>query len=275
MDFYRVCVLDKEGEIESIYYYNGEGDSGSDDLLKLQIHDDDTVNTIKKKILHGLFENGVNISYDEIYLFIKTNVYESPKQLFDSVYKQGDFIDSPIFKQFAKNLGYNILDSDKSKYSYQDILDLTSSSVLVKSVNKSLGINFSKTNDYSFPMNPYSILPDFYYIGNSDNQLLALEKSLLLNDKSIDKSIYVCFAENILEYFERIGGNTMELFPYYFPALSKKGILSIPDLIKEKPALLKETKKIIDQKSLQIYANINLLYDIFRENEQQKYLFTS
>jgi hypothetical protein len=72
-----------------------------------------------------------------------------------------------------------------------------------------------------------------------------------------DKIIYICFAENILGLFKRIGGKSMELFPYYFPGLSKKGILSILDLKKEQQSLLNETKKIIDPKSLQIYENID------------------
>jgi len=61
----------------------------------------------------------------------------------------------------------------------------------------------------------------------------------------------------------------MDLFPYYFPGLSKKGILSITDLKNEQSSLLKETKKLLDQKTIQIYENIDLLYDIFREDAQQ------
>lgn len=269
MDFYKVCVLDKEGNPGIIYEFISENQQVSENTtpINLQIHEDDTVNTIKKKILYGLSENGINISYDELYLFTKVDIYESPKKIFDSIYKLGDSISSPIFNQLYRNLGLQSQIPEKSQYFYQDFLRIYSLDS-PKSFDKSLGIQFSKTYDYSFPMNPYSIVPGMFYIGSSENRLLALENTLLLNNESKNKTIYICFAENILELFER-NSISMDLFFYYFPGLSKKGILSSLELLNEKQKLLKETKNLIDPKSFQIYENIDLLYDIFRQHSQE------
>jgi len=164
MDFYKVCVLDKEGNPQVIYEYNGENP---------QIHSDDTINTIKKKILYELASNGIDKSYDELYLFTKVPITEFPKQIFDSVYKLGETIDQPIFNQLCRNLGFLIEDKSRSKYTYQDLLKIVTRDSQ-KTINKSLGIQFSKTYDYSFPMNPYSLVDGFFYNGSSDNRLLSL-----------------------------------------------------------------------------------------------------
>ena len=272
MEFYKVCILDKEGNPTKTYEFNGEYAVFNSASLHvpIQIHKDDTVLNIKKKIITAL-EN--TVSYDEIFMFIKTTTITSTKQIFDSVFKQGNTIDNIIFSQLLQNIGYDILEKpipNKQKYTYQDFLTLVNDDP--KQSISSIGLQFTQNKDESFPMNPYLLNPEFSYIGSSDNRLVNMENSLLYSaigsNKMTNNIIYICLAENIFELFERKGISN-DFIPNYFPHLFKKNILSISTLIKEKQSLLKESKKLLDPKTLQIFENIDILYDIYRENSQK------
>ena len=269
MEFYKVCVLDKEGNPYKTYEFNGDYELFDESSIHvpMQIHKDDTVLNIKKKIIAAL-EN--TVSYDEIFLFVKSTSITTTKQLFNSVFKQGNTIDYPIFSQLLQNIGYDILENPipvKEKYTYQNFINIVKEDP--KQCFSSIGLQFSQNKDESFPMNPYLLNPDFSYIGSSENRLVNMENSLfnssLQKNTLLDNTIYLCLAENIFEVFERKGIST-DFISYYFPYLFKKNILSIPSLLKEKQSLLKESKKLLDPKSLQIFENIDLLYDIYRTN---------
>lgn len=277
MDFYNVCVLDKDGKVSQTYEFTGQYANFSESSLQIpmQIYTDDSIRAIKKKIIQAFSINNIQIAYDEIYLFIRISESLPLKQIFDSVFKFGDTIDTPIFSQLLQNLGYSSIELKKPAYSYSDFLNILSSNPLktYPIISRSLGLKFSREQDLAFPMNPYEVLSNFKYNSSAKNPLLSLENSLLSGAIRTDKletpTIYVCLAENILQHFERIQISE-DLFSYYFPALSKKNILSIPDLIRSKQSLLKDSKKITDTKSIQVYKNIELLYDIYREDGLSK-----
>jgi hypothetical protein len=269
MEFYKVCVLDINGNPEKIYEFNGEHPLFSESSIRvpLQIHKDDSIHTIKKKIVHA-FENA--ISYDEIYMFTKIQNTNSPKQLFDSVYKLTDSIDFNTFSQLCKNLKCTILEK-KENYTYDDFVRIISARLpennKILQTNKSLGLQFAVKTDEGFPINPYLVIPQYEYVRSADNRLISLENSVF-NQQIIENieenTIYLCLAENVLNYFERNRIST-EMFSCFFPILSNKEITTISDLLKFKQPLLKETLKMVDSKTIQLYETVDLLYDIYRD----------
>jgi len=184
--------------------------------------------------------------------------------------KEGDSITFIQFSQLCRNLGYPVV-LKKEKYTYEDLLQLFSEnhSRLDTTIDKSLGLQFILNRDISFPMNPYSILPEYQLITSAENRLVSLENSIFqqqVPENIRDNTIFVCLAENILSHFEIFGINP-EVFPYFFPILSNKGILSNSELLKSKQKRLKETQRLLDERSLTIYQNVDLLYDIYRESK--------
>lgn len=280
MEIYKVHVLDNTGVTIKIVAFSGSliqdidnpkifSDSEREYMktrqitpiyIPSQIHPDDSIRIIKKKLI-TIFDN---LSYDEIYLFSRINTEKSIHSLYDSVYKKGNnSLDSLTFSQILKNISLEPEDfQEKPEYSLEDL-----QSILPKErINKlSLGINFADVNDESFPYNPFDLLPEFYYEGTSDNALLSLDNRLLMNfsRELIDNTIYLSFAADIFDFLERNGNNIQKTFPLYYPLLAKQGIYDKPTFLKKQPKLVKETKKIIDKKSSQLYENVDFLYDVF------------
>jgi hypothetical protein len=286
MDFYKIYVLDNKGDVIKILVFSGNAIEDinnpnifSDEerefmkikeitpnFIKSQIHKDDSIYVIKKKII-ACFEN---ICYDEIYLFSKIKKeqsIESIEYIYNSIYKKGkDYLDRETFSQILKNL--NVLEEDeeiekKTEYSLEDLKTILSREIFTTKI--SLGINFASMKDESFSFDPLDILPNFLYEGTSENALLSFENRLLMNfsDKLLNNIIFLSFASDIFDFLEKNENNIQKTIQLYYPLLAKREIYDKSTFLKKQSKLVKETKKIMDKKSNQLYENIDLLYDVF------------
>lgn len=288
METYKVHVLDNTGETIKILVFSGNllqdienpkifSDAEREFIatkqitpvyLNSQIHPDDSICTIKKKILSKID----NISYDEIYLFSKINKIQSVNSIYNSIYKKGKgSLDSITFSQILKNISVPIPDiqrqdiqeQEKTEYTLEDLQSLLSSDSII--TNISLGMNFASMKDESFSFNPFDLLQGFLYEGTSENALLSLENRLLMNfsKKIIDNTIYLSFATDIFDFLERNGNNVQKTIKLYYPLLAKKEIYDKPTFLKIHTKLVKDTQKILDKKTAQLYENVDLLYDVY------------
>ena len=278
MEIYKVHVLDNTGVTSKILVFSGsvseKNNIFSDREIEMietkqlvpifinsQIHADDSIRVIKKKIISA-FES--TISYDEIYLFSNIQKVQSVKSIYDSIHKKGKkSLDLQTFSQILKNMDipFHLLEG-KTEFSLEDL-----QSVLPKEfVSKiSLGINFANMKDESFSYNPFDLLPNFLYEGTSDNALLSLENRLLMNfsNKLLDNTIYLSFASDIFDFLERNGNDIQKTIQLYYPILAKREIYDKSTLLVKHTKLIEETQKIMDKKSTQLYENVDLLYDVF------------
>ena len=60
----------------------------------------------------------------------------------------------------------------------------------------------------------------------------------------IENTIYVCFAEDVLEYLESIGFETEDAAALYYPLLRRKNIMDVDTLLKSRNSLINETKNL-------------------------------
>lgn len=291
MEIYKVCILDNVGKPSKIYVFTGNEVQNLENpkifndkerefilsnhieqpvFLTSQIHKDDTIRIIKKKILHAI-DNIV--SYEELYLFSSILRKESHSKIFENIYKSGrDYIQRNQFTQLLINLGIPIMDiPEKTKYDYDDFLKYVDK--ISPFVKISLGIRFSNVKDETFSMNPFDLQKGFVYEGTSENAIMSFENSQLMyctdGYKLLENTIYVSYAEDIFDFLERNNNNTKDVFQYYFPILAKNNIYSKVDLLKERNALIKATKKMMDKKVFQLYENVDILYDIFKERPNE------
>jgi hypothetical protein len=290
MEIYKVCILDNVGKPSKIYVFTGNDVQNVENpkifndmereyilsekiepiFITSQIHKDDTIRIIKKKILQAI---NSSVSYEELYLFSSILRRESPSKIFENIYKYGrEYIDPKKFSQLLVNLGVqNPEVPEKNEYYYEDFLAYMDK--LHPFIKTSLGIRFSNVKDETFSMNPFDLMKGYIYQGTSENAIISFENSQLMSFTSgyklLENTIYVSYAEDIFDFLERNENNVTEVFQYYFPILSKNGIFSKTELLNERPEMLKNTKKMMDKKVFQLYENIDVLYDIFVERTNE------
>jgi len=284
MEIYKVHVLDNTGNTNKIFVFSGNAQENinifSEEerlfiennqiipiFLPFQIHKDDSIRVVKKKIIIALESN---ICYDEIYLFSNVLVKNNVSSLYHSIYKKGkDYLDLVTFSQLLQNLNIKNVDfQEKTKFTLEDL-----EMILPKeSQHKiSLGMNFANKNDESFSYHPFDLLPNFLYEGTSDNALLGLDNRLLMNfsNKIMHNIIYLSFASDVFDFLEKNENNIQKTIPLYYPLLAKQEIYDKSTFLKKRSKLLRETTKIMDKKSIQLYENVDLLYDVFFTKKEE------
>jgi len=249
----------------------------------LLLHSDDTICTIKKKIMGELIDKHA-FSYEEIYLFSAINETVNLEQIYQNIVrpKQGlakkrnketanipqEFV-AAQFGQFVQNL--NIPDTiiediaTKDIYEYEDLLllGIHNTSIAVKIP---LGQKFMNNRDYLFSPNPYDIrnISTSRYEMTSENPLITFENELLLNYGNMnDKNLYLCLAENVFEYAFKNGADEAYIACIYFPLLFNENIKTGEQLTENKPKLLKASQSLLTAASYQLYKTVDMFYNIY------------
>jgi hypothetical protein len=300
-DIYKICFLNSDGIPNRIIVFEGKTmEITKDDEVfseeeqlqlnidqpeiissKQQIHKDDSIRIIKKKIIKELGVN--NVSYDELYLFSNKRDKLHLLKSFLEMTNNGEIA---FNKHMAGQFLMNILTDaqiDKAKilnelnqqtYSFETFMQLLNNNIDSETERYDLlvpiGRKFSNSHDYLFSVNPFSILPgpDVIYEPLANNKLITFDNHLLLNYGNIEKNtIYVCFANDVLNY--GISNNIPEeyLINLYFPLLKEKDILSKDALMESKETLIQQSQLVMTEKSMKIYDVIDLYYNIFHSRK--------
>jgi hypothetical protein len=171
------------------------------------IHSDDTIATIKIKIVNELKKK---FAIEEIYLFCKKIEKLNSVAIYQSLTQNKKLSLTKIrLDQFIQNItdmeGKSLPEpEDKDIYSYNDIFEmhLDNKEYIV---NNALGQKFFIVeNEYPYVCNPFDVKQyDKFFEQNSRNSLSTLNNQLLLNSgKIIDNTIYLCLAKDVLAYLD-------------------------------------------------------------------------
>jgi hypothetical protein len=228
-----------------------------------QIHKDDSVRIIKKKIIH---EYGINkVSYDEMYLFLNNKININVMQLYQSITNNES---SPFtyekMKQLYLNININPSSIEiKESYSYDDLLQIFQEGNIY-SLNIPFGQKFSDKYDFLFSANPFHLFSNNTGIIDFDkHMLLSIENLLLLNYGNIENNIYVCLVEDVLKYTNVLDIDSEYIVQTYFPFLYKKSIITLDEFQDQKQVLIKDNKNILNTQTLSFYKTIDIFYDIY------------
>lgn len=290
---YKVCLLGKNNLVKQIIVFSKEVNEDASDSLfnsreqdfiekngisirfsKFVFHKDDSIATIKNKILK---EIDFAVSYHELYLFSNIeNPYKNLQVVFESVSGKSDFINRSQFEQLVVNLGISSkvldkIDISKTQFLLEDLLTIKDGIQDNSSYYKlSIGKKFRMAHDELFSANPYEILKTTRFQHKSTNPLETFENQLLLNNNGgrfIDNTIFVCFAEDVLEYSEE-NENLFDselMISLYFPLLIKQEVVDMESLFKKKETLIKKSKKITSKFMFDTYEKVDLFYNIYNE----------
>ena len=250
---------------------------------KQQIHFDDSIGTIKLKILEE-FPNA--FSLEQIYLFClkeeklnSTNIYQTLTQnnrLELTKVRLNQFIIN-IYKE-ANGAPVNFNIPDKQVYTYDDILDmnLNGNSFLITKV---LGQKFFiVSNEYPFICNPFDVTEYDPFIERAARKSLStLNGHLLLNTGDINNNnIFLCLAENVLLRARDSGLSEENTINIYYPFLSKNNIHSYEELESQKYELIEKNKSLLKPSTLNTFDSVSMFYDVYKyRTETTKYKYKS
>jgi hypothetical protein len=290
---YKVKKL-KNDIIDTIYVFYGRKVEGEDILKKIfndreyddikkhntkiifseqRIHPDDSIVTIKIKILNELTK--YNISLEEIYLFCKKIETLNSVAIYQSLTQNKKIALTKLrLEQFLQNIDSDSngnpissikYDKDKEVYSYDDIFEMKLDNKEYI-INKVLGQKFFIVeNEYPFICNPFDVREyDKFLEQNSHKSLSTLNNHLLLNSGEIvDNSIFLCLAEDVLSYVEEKDVSQETTLKIYYPFIYNKNINSLEDLERGREQLIQGNKKIINEKTVNYFKTIDMFYEVF------------
>jgi hypothetical protein len=239
------------------------------------IHPDDSISTIKFKILNELKRQ---VSLEELYLFCKKIEKLNSVAVYQSLTQNKKIELTKIrLDQFIQNVDSDLEGNpfpkpeDKDIYSYDDIFEMKLDNKEYI-INKVLGQKFFIVeNEYPFVCNPFDVKDyDKFFEQNARKSLTTLNNHLLLSSGNIvDNSIYLCLAQDVLSYVEKIDISQQTTLKIYYPFIYNKNINSLEDLDKNREKLIEENNKLYSQKIFDSFKTIDMFYDIYklRKNE--------
>jgi hypothetical protein len=244
-----------------------------------KIHYDDSISSIKIKILNELKNK---ISLDEIYLFCQKKETLSAISLYQSLTQNKKIELTKIrLDQFITNIASDENgDAIKSPpvkdiYTFDDILEMKIEGKTCI-VDKVLGQKFFIVeNEYPFVCNPYKITDyDSFFEKNARKSLSTLNSHLLLNSGNIiNNNIYLCLANNVLDFVSKKDISEENTIKIYYPFLYNKNIKSLEKLQNEKENLIEQNKKYINDKTEDLFKTISMFYDVYNfKKTELKYI---
>jgi len=297
-EIFKVFLLDSNSNIKKIIVFSGndeltikDTDLFSDNELsdihndnpqiiysKQLLHYDDSVINTKIKIINEL---GLEtVSYYEIYLFSFIKEKINLLNFYNEITKnQQNKFTSEMLNQLFINLDIdtNIINETpyKPNYDYDDLLKLNIEERELR-MKTSLGQRFIRSKNYLFSANPFDILSSsnspakYVFENNVDNPLVSFEYSLLFNyGEFINKSIYLCNANDIYDFAIENSIKQEYITTNYFPLLSNNSILNKQDLNENKRDLMKQNDDLHILQQLRKFETIDIFYKIFYNNTNE------
>jgi len=216
-----------------------------------EIHIDDTIETIKKKLMQNISE----LVFEEIYLYIKKYINLNAVELYNTLTLNNklDLTQERLIQyisnvgDLAKEIEEKGLLEHKDKYTYNDILrlDLDNKTYIT---NVSLGQKFvTVESKYIYTINPYDvIIYDEFLEKYADSITSTTNKTILLDYLDIyENTIYLCLAPEVLRNSESKLLSEVSTIKIYFPYLYEDSIKSLQEFYAEKDKYILENKKLI------------------------------
>lgn len=232
----------------------------------VQIHRDDSIYQVKKKIV-----NELGCNYAELYLVCrktrKINLLNAIMSSTKSV------IDDALFKQFSKNMDLAGLsqslcdiktkDIERNVYSYEYLSSLGFNKECKLDIKTGLGIDFGK--NYLLSPNPFDIELNY---DNMDIKKIYANDNEILGDVC-DNDIYVCLAKDVFQYTESKGMMGESISKLYFPNLFSDRVFNLENLGSAQESLRQKTSKIMKEEYFSLYKEIDTLHEIYYDRDSE------
>lgn len=277
---YKVWVLNNNA-IENVFIFGEKRETAfSDDDLEMmmefgfdinspiicdtspvQIHKDDSIMQIKKKILNEMGRDS-GATYHELYMFAYVEKIIDPYSIFyETVAKNTNYLTRNACTQLLHNLmdDFEPLDETVDVFSYKDFSSVVGP---YRRQNVPIGLGVLPPvsgNDHLFSANP------FYAVEYSARNAVHTDAVLLFNHGTIvDNNIFVCLAGDVFAAFPE---QTEFLAKTYYPLLATRSIFETESLLEKRDQLVSETDKIMNPRHFGAYEIVDMFYDIYKNTQ--------
>jgi hypothetical protein len=296
---YKVYLLTPDQQIKRIVIFNGNKDTQlnlGDWFSEIEINDinrnhtevlfsdkcihyDDTVRTIKRKVLGEMDPNA--LSYPELYLFTKIKQDIDLFHIYQTITQNDkNYFHSNMLGQLMQNLHLpnevTLNTPEQETYSYDDLLKYLPVVNKIHDVNIPIGQKFSTYRDLLYSANPFDILSSTEnpFTQTASNNLITYEKDLLLNyGPIVDNILYVCLIDDVIQYADEIGIGIDYMIQLYYPVMATHNVHSRQDIANLKQQLLMDDQTYMNNADIAQYnANIDTLYKIYNNRKDNSEL---
>ena len=245
---YRVHVLKEDNSI-------GE-------TLQVNILEDDTINTIKLKIIQAM---GGRIPMDDLYLFSQIQRMVSPKELYSALTnKEKEELSRVRLQMFLSNIVTSKpldLQEGIEYFSFNELTEIP-------------GLNWDQPMLMRAPLGQHFMVPEFTAnpldflnmdltekvtsaVNTTNGNLLMLEPFF----QTMERELYVVVADVIAAQYPEVE-ILRPLFAIYYPFLNKEGIFTREKLLTTREKRLAQTKKMLSERWETSVANVAFLTDL-------------
>lgn len=275
---YKICIVTHTGEISHTIYFSGNNASPAENryYTDSMIHLDDSIRTIKMKILYELHKgehaNKIQLrpSYEELYLYGYATEDTTTLRLFDAIKaEQADETEPSVSRDMVSQIieGHPFADKiieklpDGEKIPYAEFESLLSEKEIKLSVKTPLGVVFEGgRRDTTFEVNPFLVDKFRAYLVEHNN-IHYFDDSLLLNyGVIVNNTIYICLAERVYDSTSKESEDYISR--YYFPGLYKSGVKTKETLAEKRSRMMKSTQELLTDERMQYYRSIDTFYEI-------------
>ena len=234
-------------------------------FVNQQIHLDDTIGTIKKKLMVVM---DPKTSFGGMYMFAKQLETLNPVAVYQNLTQNGKLeLTKERLQQFLLNIGDVDIDAiqEKDVYDYDDIiaLDLDKEMTLV---SKPIGQRFvAVETTFPYTIDPFNVIVyDSFLERFAEKITTTTNSNLLMDTGAINLNvIYVCVAEDVLKYARAKNLSEESTIKIYYPYLLNDDINNLSELDSNKQRLLTESEEMISPYFEKTVENVDLFYNIF------------
>jgi hypothetical protein len=237
-----------------------------------RIHPDDTIETIKRKILVDMQA----LSYEELYLFASVQPFLTVERTIrlltcghrvplsrDRMITLCQNLKSPhLAEALCDSIGTN---SDKTEYTADELSEFLLAVQSSNELRMDVPLGQELQYDYPMPANPFEPVLDPFLKKAHHDVVKTKNKAVLLEYGILHENvIHVCCAADVLADED----DAAEVIKLYYPYLHEKGIGSREQLAEQRQTLLDETRPHIDDAFLQHNEVVDVLYQVYAARQE-------